>query len=112
VDLVVIAPAERHMVAVADPLPAGFEAVDYSLRGESASEQLRLGPEPSGYDRREIRDDRVVFFVDRMEAGVHRFVYAARPVIPGDYYWPPARAEEMYAPEVFATTAPAQISVR
>jgi uncharacterized protein YfaS (alpha-2-macroglobulin family) len=62
--------------------------------------------------RQEIHDDRVVFFVDVMPPGLHRFTYLARATTPGRYRVPPAEVEEMYQPEVFARTAGAEIRVQ
>jgi uncharacterized protein YfaS (alpha-2-macroglobulin family) len=61
--------------------------------------------------RQEIHDDRVLFFVDEMPPGLHRFTYVARATTPGRYRVPPAKVEEMYQPEVFARTGAAEIVV-
>jgi hypothetical protein len=103
----------RRYVVIDDPLPAGLEAIDPGLAttsrlGVPALTGVRSGP----FDHRELRDDRVVHFVDSLPAGVHRYRYLARVVAPGVYAWPAARAEEMYSPEVYGITADAIFTAR
>jgi len=105
---------------VDDPLPAGFEAIDARLATTARSlgdvdadeddsdideDELATGQAflPSHFIR-EIRDDRVLFFIDHMAAGMYRYRYLARATTMGTFLLPPSRAEEMYAPEVFGRT--------
>ena len=60
---------------------------------------------------REVRDDRVLFFVEHMAAGMYRYRYLARATSLGTFIVPPTRAEEMYSPEVFGRTPAATIQV-
>lgn len=121
VNLTVVAPSDRDFVVLDDPLPAGLEPVDTSLQG--ASSWLRHGdsePDESDEDtwrwetpvtRRELRDDRVVFFLDHMAPGIHRFRYLARATTMGTFVAPPTRIEEMYTPETFGQTAAATLTI-
>lgn len=124
-DLVVVTPRPRHFVALDDPLPAGFEAVDSTLRTTAswatAAEQSLVDAErdtigtgrgllPS-WHRREMHDDRVLFFVDAMPAGMYHYRYLARATTLGRFIMPPTRAEEMYAPEHLGRSAAATVSV-
>lgn len=103
----------RHYVAIEDPLPAGLEPVDPSLRttarvaapvdDDSGSEEADGHPTPlwvQVFDHKEIRDDRVLLFADHLPPGVHSFSYLARATTAGTFQRPPARAREMYHPEV------------
>jgi uncharacterized protein YfaS (alpha-2-macroglobulin family) len=128
-DLVVVTPSPRNYAVIDDPLPAGLEAVDSSLEtsaawtripGSSADEppypdqdEMAHGSAylPSSY-RRELRDDRVLFFVDHLPAGVYHYRYLARATTPGRFVVPPTRAEEMYSPEVFGRTAASTLEVK
>ncbi len=49
----------------------------------------------------ERRDDRLVLFADRLPPGLHVASFVARATTPGEFSLSPARAEEMYSPEVF-----------
>jgi alpha-2-macroglobulin len=122
-DLVVIAPAERHYVVIDDPLPAGFEAVDTQLRTTGAdldiSGSYADDAEPTQDDgfsyswyRQELRDDRALFFIDHMPAGIYHYRYLARATSLGRFVVPPTRAEEMYQPEVFGRTGARVIEVK
>ncbi|UQA63951.1 hypothetical protein E8A73_039710 [Polyangium aurulentum] len=133
-ELVVVTPSPREYVVVDDPLPAGFEPVDArlattsrgldvdraddhgdpedALREEGGADDVATGRAylPSSY-LREMRDDRVVFFVDRMAAGMYRYRYLARATTIGTFVLPPTRAEEMYTPEVFGRTGASSIQI-
>jgi hypothetical protein len=113
---------ERRYVAVTDPLPAGFEPVDTSLATTSATdiERETAGNEASwrqwwargGFEHVERRDDRVLLFATRLSAGTHTYSYLARATTAGTFRTGPARAEEMYEPEVFGRTASVVIEVK
>ncbi len=94
----------RHYVAIEDPLPAGLEPVDTTLKTSGSSPRSRRaskrGRWASVFDRTERRDDRVRLFADRLPIGVHHFSYLARATTAGTFAQPPAHAEEMYTPEV------------
>jgi uncharacterized protein YfaS (alpha-2-macroglobulin family) len=134
VDLVVVTPSPRDYVVLDDPLPAGFEAVDTGLSTTASWLDVpgSAGDDPSCYDcedgardrrahgtafgwswfRRETRDDRVVFFVDHMPAGMYHYRYLARATTYGAFVLPPTQAEEMYTPETFGRTGAASIVVQ
>jgi len=120
VDVVVGAPSLRHFVVIEDPLPAGFEAVDASLATTSdlfdvssagGGAEATSGFQSSWF-RQELRDDRVLFFVDRMPPGLYRYRYLARATALGRFVVPPTRAEEMYQPEVFGRTGATALEIR
>jgi hypothetical protein len=115
-------PKERRYVAVTDPLPAGFEPVEAWFATTAAD--LAKGPESDeprdwsdvwqrgGFDRVERHDDRVMLFATRLSEGRHVFSYLARATTAGRFGVAPARAEEMYEPEVFGRTGSALIEVQ
>jgi hypothetical protein len=115
-------PAARTNVVLEIPLPAGFEAVDTSLattarlsRGEPSpdtetdemQDAREAGVPPwvlgfwNPFNHTELRDDRALFFSSELPPGLHTVSVVARATTPGDYLLVPARAEAMYAPEVF-----------
>ena len=134
VRLRITVPAERHFVILDDALPAGFEAVDLSLRtvggvaGPGAADSVSAegdgeGPMPwvygswdagwwSPFDHREMRDDRVVFVATRLWPGSYTATYLARATTPGTFMRPPAHAEEMYNPAVFGESDGGVFTVR
>ena len=136
-DIVIVTPSPREFVVIDDPLPAGLEAVDANLSttvswlrvahsgGEPGSSDCWGCDDPGWEDelahgraflqswyRRELRDDRVLFFVDHMAAGMYHYRYLARATTLGKFIVPPAKAEEMYSPEVFGRTAAVSVEVK
>ncbi len=101
----------RYML-IEDLLPAGFEALNTGLATETGH-----APTPSepwrwwGYERKEIRDDRVTFFASVLPAGTHTFEYAARAVTPGTFAARPAEAYAMYRPDVWGRSASDQVQI-
>lgn len=131
-DLVVATPSPRDYVVIDDPLPAGFEGVDAGLATSATWLDPAETPPSEGdpgdgsehcedceshrdavahgtafqtsWYRREVRDDRVLFFVDHMPAGMYHYRYLARATTAGTFVLPPAKIEEMYTPETFGRT--------
>jgi uncharacterized protein YfaS (alpha-2-macroglobulin family) len=118
VKLTLLAPTDLHYVVVEDPLPAGFEGVDLSLKttsvvGEppelrrllSASERRDwYGREGWGwwwFSHSEMRDEKTVLFATYLPRGTYEYTYLMRAGVVGEFLVPPANAYEMYFPEVF-----------
>ncbi len=87
----------RHAVALVDPLPAGFEAVNTAL----ATAERAAKVESSWWDHENLRDNRAEAFRMELPAGNHRYAYTVRATTPGVFIAAPSKAEEMYAPETF-----------
>jgi uncharacterized protein YfaS (alpha-2-macroglobulin family) len=116
-------PKERRYVAVTDPLPAGFEAVE-SWFATTAADLARSQQDDEGggtwlgwlqrggFDRVERHDDRVQLFATRLGEGVHTFSYVVRATSAGTFRSGPAHAEEMYSPEVFGRTPGTVVTVQ
>jgi hypothetical protein len=108
-------------VAVEDPLPAGFEAVNTRLEtsevrmdpegGTGAAGRFGYGWRRNGWSHTELRDDRVLAFIDRFWPGEAVLEYTARALTPGTFTAAPARAEQMYQPEIQGRTAAATVEV-
>jgi len=52
----------------------------------------------------ESHDDRIFMYIDELSPGVYEYEYFLRALVPGDFQHLPARAEEIYFPEIFGTT--------
>ena len=109
VRLTMVADNRRYHVALVDPLPAGLEiinpdlAVSGSVPQDPNSEDYRYGwwwwwP---WYEHQNMRDEQVEAFTSLLWDGVYTYTYEARATTPGTFVVPPAKAEEMYSPEVF-----------
>ncbi len=115
VRLTLVLPQSRYFVLVEDPYPAGFEPVDLHLRtqpqiqvealpsgDESPPPSLRVWRDP--FDRRELRDERAVFFANNLAPGTYQVSYVLRAALPGRYHALPATASEVYFPDVWGRT--------
>ncbi len=110
VRLTMVAQARRYHVALVDPIPAGLEPMNPSL---AVTGELPKDPKDEAtrgrywfwkrtwYEHQNMRDERVEAFASLLWDGVWEYSYVARATTPGTFVVPPAKAEEMYAPETF-----------
>lgn len=119
VKLTIIAPSTLHYLVVEDPIPAGMEAVDTSLRTTSQllePPQFRATGENDVwgwwvFSHTEIRDEKVALFAGRVSAGTYEYTYLLRASVPGEFLVMPAVAYEMYFPETFGRSEGAKFTV-
>ncbi|NDD27506.1 MAG: hypothetical protein EB084_04485, partial [Proteobacteria bacterium] len=116
VRVTMVAPAPRYHVALVDPLPAGLEAVNPVL-AVNGTEPGAVPSAPSlgarrnyswsggWYEHQNLRDERAEAFCSLLWDGVYTYEYICRATTPGKFVVPPAKAEEMYAPETFGRGA-------
>ena len=95
-------------VALVDPLPAGFEAVNTRLATSERTDD-HVSRE---WRHVEMRDDRAEAFALELDAGTHDFEYTVRATTPGTFVAGPTKAEDMYAPETFGRTAAELVTIR
>ena len=114
VRLTMVAPTRRYHVALVDPLPAGFEALNPALAVTGSipqDPQRQTGANRywwwwrTWYEHQNMRDERLEAFASLLWDGVHTYTYVARATTPGTFIAPPTKAEEMYAPETFGRGA-------
>jgi len=109
VRLTMVADNRRYHVALVDPLPAGLEIINPAL---AVSGSVPQDPNSSDnrfgwwwwwpwYEHQNMRDERAEAFTSLLWEGVFEYTYVARATTPGVFVVPPAKAEEMYSPEVF-----------
>ncbi len=118
VTITVRLPESRDFLAVTDPLPGGFEAVDTSLAGAGTDAVVGERTAPSdvaywhrGFDHLQRYDDRVDVFATSLDPGLHTVTYLARATTPGTFFAAPTTAEAMYEPEVAGRGAGATIVI-
>jgi len=121
VRLTLVADRALDYLVLEDPIPAGFEIVDTSLKTTSAAAR---GPqlEEAGEDdpgnlpwwqrgwwsywaESQLKDDRAVLFASELPRGTYEYTYLIRAGLAGNFHVAPAHAEEMYFPEVFGNSA-------
>lgn len=125
--LTITVPDNYHHVAVEDFIPAGFEIVNFNLSTEDQTlnnqeDEFGYWLEPVYDDNNsgdveatkyrqlypthtESHDDRVFLYSENLEPGVYVYEYYLRALTPGVFQRLPARAEELYFPEVFGRTS-------
>jgi len=105
-----VADNRRYHVALVDPLPAGLEIIDPDLAVSSTAPDENSNPFEmrygwwwwgTWYEHQNLRDERAEAFTSLLWNGVYDYSYIARATTPGTFIAPPAKAEEMYSPEVF-----------
>jgi alpha-2-macroglobulin len=106
VHLAVAGATDWRYLLIEDMLPAGAETI--ADDGLYPLENRR--PRPWG-GRSEFRDDRAVFFQDRLPAGRVDFWYLLKVVTPGVFRAMPAQVTAMYVPGVSASTTVQVLSV-
>jgi alpha-2-macroglobulin len=118
VRLTMVADNRRYHVALVDPLPAGLEIVNPSLAvSQSIPQDPSSVEQRSGwwwwpwYEHQNLRDERAEAFTPLLWEGVYVYTYIARATTPGTYIVPPAKAEEMYSPEVFGRSGSDRVVV-
>jgi uncharacterized protein YfaS (alpha-2-macroglobulin family) len=103
-------------VLVEDMLPGGFAALNERLGTTSYVARASWEPaqfmwERNGYNRKEVRDDRVAFFITQLERGTHTFTYLMRATTAGTFHVLPAQVSLMYEPAAWGRSASAEITV-
>ncbi|MCX7707878.1 MAG: alpha-2-macroglobulin, partial [Anaerolineae bacterium] len=115
VKVTVVVPTTSHYVVIEDPLPAGLEGLDPSLRTTSQTVE-GPGVERAGADTTpwgwwwipthvELRDEKAVLFATVLEPGTYEFTYQARASLPGKFLTLPPTGYQMYFPEVWGRGA-------
>jgi uncharacterized protein YfaS (alpha-2-macroglobulin family) len=120
VRVTMVAVTRRYHVALVDPLPAGFEIINPALNGTESVPSDPANPSRGGYwwwwgpwyQHQNLRDQRAEAFTTYLWDGVYTYSYVARATTPGEFVVPPAKAEEMYSPEVFGRSASDRVVIR
>ena len=120
VRITMIADNRRYHVALVDPLPAGLEIINPALAVSGSIPQDPNSTDSSygwwwwwgpWYEHQNMRDERAEAFTSLLWDGVFEYTYVARATTPGTFVVPPAKAEEMYSPEVFGRSSSDKVIV-
>jgi uncharacterized protein YfaS (alpha-2-macroglobulin family) len=96
-------------LAIEDPLPANFEALNPTFKSQATRAGEQLGTNWMS-DYHEFREDRALFFADRIGQGRYTLRYLARVTAAGTATAPSAKVEEMYHPERSGLTESIQVA--
>jgi uncharacterized protein YfaS (alpha-2-macroglobulin family) len=130
VDLFISLPAARNFVVVEDPVPGGLEPVNRDLATASAVDADKGAFEFAGgswwfrhgdwtsygvsrwsFYHQELRHHAVRFYSEYLPAGRYHLSYTSQAIARGTFTVLPARAEEMYDPDIYGKGKPAEIKV-
>ena len=120
VTLTMVSRSAQTHVALADPLPAGLEALNPALattsRDLAGKNAAGADPDPftwnpTWYDHQDLRDDRAEAFAGYLPGGVYTYSYLAAATTPGSFVVPPTTAKQVYAPETFGRTGTDRVVV-
>lgn len=93
-------PDRGFYLIVEDKLPGGVEALNESLNTSSHVQTIYGDPvyywQDYGYNNKEVRSDRVSFFITELEAGTYTYSYLARATHAGTFSALPAEVYAMY----------------
>jgi uncharacterized protein YfaS (alpha-2-macroglobulin family) len=93
-------PRDGAYILVEDRLPGGLEALNERLNTTShvasSWKEPRYYWREYGYNHKEVRGDRVTFFITEMGAGSRTFTYLARATHSGDFVAMPVEVSAMY----------------
>jgi uncharacterized protein YfaS (alpha-2-macroglobulin family) len=124
VRLTVVLEADTYFLMVEDFIPAGAEIVDVNLETSSRGSET-AGVSPEFFDPRrpysqgwgwwlfsepQIFDHKIAWAVDFIPAGTYELSYSFQALQPGEYRILPARAWQLYFPDVQGTS-PGQIFI-
>jgi uncharacterized protein YfaS (alpha-2-macroglobulin family) len=117
-------PQTGYHLVIDDPIPAGLEAIDASLKTTSSrydapsrQRQTRSRSDAYGYswspiNHTELRDDRVALFAEVVQPGNYTYQYMVRATTAGTFLWPAARISLMYEPEQFGSCSEGFVEVK
>ncbi|HEC11829.1 MAG TPA: hypothetical protein ENI80_01005, partial [Acidiferrobacteraceae bacterium] len=130
VDLYLRLPAARNFVVIDDPVPGGLEPVNRDLASTSIIDANKAkmkyadgaywfrfndwrsyGYSHWSFYHRELRHEAARFYSEYLPGGNYHVAYTAQVIAPGEFTVLPARAEEMYHPDVFGLGVPARLRV-
>ena len=115
VELTVVIPDDAYFIAVEDYLPGGLEALNERLNATSQSYDNYYYAsywQDYGYNYKEIRGDRVVFFITTFEKGKRVFTYYVRATTSGEFTALSTQVYAMYDPSMWGRSESTVIQVK
>ncbi|HNJ41565.1 MAG TPA: hypothetical protein PKZ53_13820, partial [Acidobacteriota bacterium] len=96
-------PFRRYHVALVSPLAAGMEMLNPVFKTTQHPSSLEITRRfvHQWSEFQSLRNDRAEAFSTLLGQGTYQYTYLTLATTPGRFIVPPAKAEEMYAPETF-----------
>jgi uncharacterized protein YfaS (alpha-2-macroglobulin family) len=105
------APGRRFHVAMVDPLVAGTDVINTRLKGAKQTAIEHDEPRSIAFEHENKRDQRIEGFKSNLDPGDYEYTYLIQTTTPGIFSAQGARIEEMYAPETFGLSEPADVII-
>ena len=103
VELILEAKNDYDYLVFEDMKPAGCEPLDVRS-GSSRQEGIVANME--------LRDEKVVFFIQMLHQGKHRLRYRMRAEVPGHFHALPTKGYGMYAPDLYGTADEMRVIIK
>ena len=97
-------------VVINDLIPAGFEIENPRLKTTPQLSWIPSGK--ASIDYQDIRDDRLLLFVDLRARHTVKFYYSLRAICAGEFVIPPVAAECMYNPLIAGSASSGRLKIR
>jgi len=108
-------PENSYFLAIEDHLPGGLEALNeglgYSNTFDPYAWEYNIWDD-FNYNYKEIRGDRVVFFISELEKGKQTFTYFARATTSGEFLALPTQVYAMYDASMWGRSESMEVSVK
>ncbi len=131
VDLYLSLPTARYFVVVDDPVAGGLEPVNRDLATSSEVDADKAEGTYAGgsiwfqfedwreyafsfwsFYHKELRHHAAIFYSHYLPAGRYHLAYTAQAIAAGEFLAMPTKAEEMYEPDIYGLSKPAQLVVQ
>ena len=104
-------PLFRRFVAVTDTLPGTFFALDENLTTSAPAELFETLEHDYYFAEKQFGPRHTKFYADILPPGEHVIEYMVKVTHLGEFSALPAKIEEMYDDDVYATSAPKRVTV-
>ncbi|OVE81569.1 hypothetical protein BVY03_02915, partial [bacterium K02(2017)] len=107
---------EVEYIVVEETLAAGFEPVNFSIKTSLRGRRDKVKSDSNNLNwwlnHKEFHDKKILLFANRIPRGFYEFSYYINVTNAGEYLVPPAKAMQMYDPEIFGTTSKELVKIQ
>ncbi len=111
VQLKIVNPLIRRMVAITDMLPGTFFALDERLANSAPSQLFEELNNDYYFNEKQFTARNVKFYADILPAGNHTVEYLVKVTHQGNFSALSAKIEDMYDDDIYATSIPSTVVV-
>lgn len=98
--------SDKGYIYVTSPIPAGFEAINSRLNTvQYTGNYEQFNWREWGYNRKDLRDDSVDYFISHFYRGEREFSFLMRAIVAGEFSVLPAEASPMYREDIWGRSS-------